>query len=102
MEFTLTDDHVKRMAAAAINASKAVGMGWMHFDKTAVITVDDIHVIPSEDVLSIDYYQGRMVKFHARRVSKDKWNFYPDTPTADYQSWCGKYPTWEKLFEATQ
>ena len=102
MKFTLTDEHVKRMAAAAVNASKAVGMGWMHFDKTATITVDDIHVIPSEDLLSIDYYQGRMVKFHARRVKGDVWNFYPDNPTADYQSWVHKYPTWEKLFEATQ
>ena len=101
MEFHLTDNHVKRMAAAAINASKAVGLGWMHFDKTATITVDDVHIIQGDNQLSIDYYQGRMVKFHARRIDKDKWNFSPDNLTPDYQSWCEKYPTWEHLFEAT-
>jgi len=100
MVMEVTDEQVKHMAAAAINASKAVGMGWLHHDPTMNITPDDIHIV--DNYLSIDYFQGRMVKFHARKTEDGKWKFHPDDLSPAYQSWCLKYTSWEMLLEASK
>lgn len=93
----VTDEIVKKMAAEAINSSKAVGLGWMHFDKSQTITADDIHIVDGR--ISLDYVGGRMVKFYARKQKDGDWQF-PDGVSPDYQSWCVKYPTYELLRDA--
>lgn len=99
MQINVTDEHLRCMAAAAINASKPVGLGWLHADPSTVVTADDVHIV--EGYLSIDYYQGRMVKFHARKQD-GAWTVHPDNLSLDYQSWARTYPTWEMLIEATR
>lgn len=100
MLLDVTDEHARKMAAEAVNSSKAVGLGWLHHQPDMEITSDDIHIV--EGRISIDYFQGRMVKFHARKNPQDLWDFNPDEPTPDYQSWCLKYPTWQDLADATK
>lgn len=49
--------------------------------------------------VSADYVFGRMMKL--RFKAGDNWVELPDhEPRHDYQSWCGKYPTYAALFDA--
>lgn len=98
-----TEEQVKKMAAAAINSSIPMGLGFLHHDPSMKAKPEDIEIYRNEfhgDTLTIDYYQGRMVKFHARKMSEDTWDFTPEEPTSDYQSWIGNYPTYQDLFNA--
>jgi hypothetical protein len=48
-----------------------------------------------------DYVQGRMMKLYLRYDENDV--IVPTgTPRPDYQSWAGKYPTYEALFDAAR
>ena len=48
-----------------------------------------------------DYVFGRMMKL--RLGYGGDWIDLPDrTPTRDYQSWCGEYPTYEALYDAAR
>ena len=104
MKIKCTDEQVKKMAALAINSSIPVGMGILHHKPELVVSLDDLEI--REDYagksLSIDYYQGRMVKFHARKFDDETWSFNPDELNVEYQSWKKDYPSWQHLFEAIQ
>lgn len=94
-----TDVEVVEMAKLAIMASKPMGMGYLHYNHG--LKMEDIDIpIPVGD-LSIDYWQGRMVKFYARRAGID-WNFMPDVLDQEYQSWCVVYKDYSELLRAAQ
>lgn len=50
--------------------------------------------------VSADYVFGRMMKLRLE-WDKDGVKFDDYPPRADYQSWCGKYPTYQDLIEAS-
>lgn len=90
-----------QIAVLAFEASNPVGMGFLHF----VPGCDDnqkaeIKQSVGEFGLNFDYFQGRMMKLCAI-TSKDglELDFGPYEPRADYQSWCGRYPTNRVLAE---
>ena len=94
MQFQATKLQVQQIAANAINASKPMGMGILHFQADANFTPEDIG-----DAMSFDYVQGRMVKLYIRDLGGDKYEI-ADNPTPDYQSWCATYPTTEALIKS--
>lgn len=101
MKFKATDDQVKQMAVNAINASRQFGMGFLSSGADALrgeLDLQERHDKLRE--LHIDYYNGRMVKFHAREVEPGVWEAWPDLPRGDYQSWCGQYPTMKMLLSS--
>jgi hypothetical protein len=92
MKFKATNQQVKQIAANAINASKPMGMGFLHFQADNNFTADDIE----DGELYFDYVQGRMVKLRIRDLGNGEYEI-ADNPTSDYQSWCSTYPTTEAL-----
>ena len=97
MILTLTDEQVVEMGKLAVLASSPAGMGFLHYDPR--LTKDAIQLDIKRDSLHIDYYQGRMVKFSARRVSDGKWEF-SDSINREYQSWIDTYPSYQALADA--
>jgi len=97
MNLHCTDDQMKRMAALAVNASFPAGLGFLHFRQELHVTADDIPL--RGDVIVIDYYEGRMVKFRARKVGDDTWNV-PDRISGEYESWITTYDSYQHLFDA--
>lgn len=93
-----TDEQVKQMAAAAINSSRPMGLGFLHYQENTRTKPEELEIIHNS--LYIDYYKGRMVKFYARKAGENVWDFTPDEPRSDYQSWVGNYPTYQDLFNA--
>lgn len=92
----LTDEQVIKMAKLAILASVPAGLGWLHADATLTEErIDDLEI--EYNSLYVDYYQGRMVKFQAKK-NGDEWTF--GNVHHEYQSWIRKYPTYEALAEA--
>ena len=53
-----------------------------------------------EDVYA-DYVFGRMMKLYFR-IAGNSLNIPTDECRRDYQSWCGKYPTYSALFDAAE
>lgn len=99
MREKLTTEQVERMAKLAILASKPVGLGIMHYSPN--LKESDILLLDSaqDGDIYVDYYQGRMVKFHATRDSEGFWEF-SDTISEDYQSWKEKYSGYAELILA--
>lgn len=97
MVIDCTDEVALQMAALAANASMPAGMGYIHFKSESKWTGKDFEV--HHNTISLDYVEGRMVKFHARKTEDGKWNFN-DFLSLDYQSWLNHYPDWESLHKA--
>lgn len=97
MELPVSDVEVAKMAALAVRASKPMGMGFLHFRQSddSIPHTEFLDTVKGGKI-SIDYHNGRMVKFYARRIEENKWSF-DDTITPDYQSWCITYPDCETL-----
>lgn len=91
-----TETIARQMAATAVNASIPVGMGFLHYNPKTTAKPEDIEVF--RDAISIDYYEGRMTKFHGRKVTGG-WEFTPDIPNREYQSWCIYFKTYEELYQ---
>lgn len=89
---------LRKMALLAVNASIPVGMGFLQYSPTNY-ELGDIPE-PNGNYYSIDYFQGRMTKFYAKKTG-ETWEFL-DTPQSDYQSWSRKYPTYESLYKAAK
>jgi hypothetical protein len=89
-----------RMQWLAYQASKPMGMGWLHFanDKTEADIRDAVSLDTNR--CSSDYLFGRMVK--CRIPFKDGAVAITDCrpPEADYQSWSHAYPTYAALHDA--
>lgn len=116
MILKVTTDEMKKMAVLAINASSPMGMGFLHFKNkeytmadlenylkdTGIFGGNAVGKNPKNGVteIQLDYVEGRMCKFHAKKDSDTAWEVWPDQLQYDYQSWKGVYPTWEKLKEA--
>lgn len=96
MRFFATKVQVAQIAANAVNASRPVGMGLLHFEAR--------EYKPEEfrfgEELAMDYVQGRQVKLCVRKVVGDQWEIAGGGPSLDYQSWSTAYPTYEKLIES--
>lgn len=94
VNFSATEDQVKSIAALAVNASKPMGMGFIHFQ--------DREYLPEEfDVaggVHLDYCDGRMVKLS---ITKEQgcWSI-DDRISIDYESWMSTYPTVQDLLLA--
>ena len=94
-----TEEQIIAAACKAIAASCPMGMGFLHYSK-----VDDSpnpeevkkYLYPRG--IHIDYFNGRMVKFHLQKIDENTWEGN-DRISIDYQSWCLQYPSYERLFE---
>lgn len=93
MIINVTDEEVIEMGKLAILASKPMGLGIFHFNPH--LKKEDINLKISERGLYIDYYEGRMVKFYARKTTNG-YDFN-ERISADYQSWICKYDSYETL-----
>lgn len=49
--------------------------------------------------VNADYVFGRMLKLRFE-ISECNLEIPDSTPRRDYQGWCGKYPTYQSLFDA--
>lgn len=94
MKFNATEAQARQVAANAVNASKPMGMGFLHFDSGSVFTELDIPVA-GDGSIYLDYVQGRMVKLSIAK-REDGYEIR-DSISADYQSWICEYPTVEDL-----
>ncbi len=93
MRFKATDDQIKQIAANAVNASRPMGMGFLHYQPEHEFKPEDFTM--DKGGLYLDYVQGRMVKLYIHK-DLDEWVINGE-PRSDYQSWCHKYPTYESL-----
>jgi hypothetical protein len=94
-----------RMQWLAYQASRPVGLGFLHFN--ADKTEDDIKPFVSttnwDGVTGwhSDYIFGRMMKCSACFRGDQLAEVAPhNQPHPDYQSWAGKYPTYQALYDA--
>lgn len=94
-----TPEQVKVMEILAVLASRPMGMGILHYDSSLSYETLDLALPIPETRANLDYVQGRMVKFGGRKVSDETWEF-SDTVSIEYQSWCGKYPSYQALYDA--
>lgn len=96
MKITATDEQISQMCANAINASMAVGMGFLHYKEGHVFKASEVQV--SQPGVFLDYVEGRMVKLTVRRIGMgNTWDLPDSEPTYDYQSWVTKYKTYLDL-----
>lgn len=100
MRLNLNDEQVKMMMKLAILGSVPMGMGHLHHDP--FLKVEDITNLNFREnydgkrSASVDYYQGRMVKFSGREVEPGVWEFH-DEISHDYQSWKRMYKDYQAL-----
>ena len=110
MKIKCTKEQMLLMAALAVDASSAMGWGQLHY-QARLYTVKDVERCLNDDgifggakfdkrpnEIHIDYLDGRMVKFDAKQDG-DSWDFFPDTPNKEYQSWSVNFATWQNLFD---
>lgn len=95
MEITATEEQIKKIAAAAAQASSPVGMGLLHFNPDFKFQPEQFNFVhlDGKKFLDLDYVQGRCVKITIKQVDGDRWNISGDQPRADYQTWCTTYKT---------
>lgn len=105
--FNATKEQIQLAGALAADAASPVGMGIMQYQADHDFTAKEMKQFWSDREFHIDYAQGRCVKM---RVWPADERFYKDTdgyewmtgyPTrSDYETWNGKYPTYEDLLRA--
>lgn len=93
-----TENQVIDAAKRAIAASSPVGLGWLHkCPENDRPDEAEVREYLCHGGIAIDYFRGRMVKLHLRRIDDTHWEAHePLKPS--YQSWCVRYPTWHDLF----
>jgi len=96
MEVSLTKEQAIEIATNAINASAPMGMGRIHFEDKNYTQDEVAKSFGNDDQASFDYYHGRMVKLHFFKSPNGDYIF-PSLVDVEYQSWAGKYPTYEDL-----
>jgi len=104
MKFKATIEQIKQIAANAVNASDPGGpqsMGWLHHTDKVFQPTD---ITMRDNMLSLDYVQGRMVKLHMRCVNTEEqiWEVSGSVPRPDYQSWYRTYPTFASLLQSVE
>jgi hypothetical protein len=97
MIFEATEEQVRRLFAVAVNASRSVGLGFLHYDNREYIPEE----FEEHDLArGLDYHAGRMVKLWVTRMGPGRWSLPDGLPRPDWQSWCGRYPTYPDLLRA--
>ena len=94
----ITQDQVLQIAANAVNTSSPMGMGFLHA-KEKEYTSSDVESAVGERGIDLDCFDGRMVKLYIP-VVEGGYCFPDHEPRHDYQSWAGKYPSYQKLIES--
>lgn len=85
----------------AYQASGARGLGVLHDVPNGTLEEDHLWRGQEGDEIHADYVAGRMVKLWGFQFDASSITFDDkQTPRADYQSWCGTYPTNAALVEA--
>lgn len=105
MKINASEEEIEVMAKLAILASIPVGMGIIHhmpFLKFEDLSNVVVTPYPEREILSVDYYQGRMVKFHARKNKNEGWEVNPNELNIEYQSWSKTFPTWNELLDSAR
>lgn len=103
MIFTATEEQIYQIFTNAINASKPIGLGKIHY-KDVLYTVNEVRQWATPNRVGfgawfeVDYFEGRMVKLSVYRKD-DQWILRGE-PKIDYQSWSRVYPTYEALVES--
>jgi hypothetical protein len=108
MKFKATIDQIRVTAALAVNASRPFGMGMLHFQPKEYkpeeidLNFDQFGFTAGkkEGSVSLDYYEGRMVKLNITGLGNDTWECRSGKADPEYQSWARKYPTYEALLSA--
>ncbi|PHR96674.1 MAG: hypothetical protein COA78_28460 [Blastopirellula sp.] len=95
----MTRELALQMAANAVNASHAVGMGHLHYTAVDYTPEDMVKNERENGTLDFDYFEGRMVKLTIR-CTDGKYQTYNGSTRADYQSWAGTYPTYVALVQS--
>ncbi len=103
--FNADEEQLYLMFKNAVAASSPVGMGMLHHDPNYELSKEDFERIrlPNGKGYAADYVRGRMVKLYVTESKiGEHWTVgaglvYEDSPTPEYQSFYGKYPTWESL-----
>lgn len=91
MKFQATTEQVKQIFVNAINASKPMGMGFLHFDEREY-TVDDLEGLDTSEAMNADYIDGRMVKLAIFPKRDSTWETMDNHQASpDYQSWVSAY-----------
>lgn len=94
---------VKRALWLAFQASRAVGMGFIHATQASQATEDSFFEKHkrSETSAYADYGLGRMMKIDIEADDEGNLIIRPETLRYDYQSWVSTYPTAKALIKAT-
>ena len=95
-KFKATGEQLAQVMTNAVNASKPMGMGFLHFDPKEISVGEFMGKADPSNFTSIDYWQGRMVKIHAHKEQDGSFCFY-GVPRSDYQSWSHKYSSYAEL-----
>jgi hypothetical protein len=103
MRFWATEEQVRKMCALAVNAS-AHWLECARPDGPREYTEADFRgEVDGRFNVSLDYFDGRMVKLHMRRTGARgdavQWEVPDRDPRPDYQAWCGAFPTYRALAE---
>lgn len=95
-----------RVAWLAFQASKPMGLGFMHTERASNVTEADIakEILINNTALriSFDYHVGRMIKTVFTLSRDGTIRIDPETPRQDYQSWYSTYPTAAALLQAAE
>ena len=95
-----------RVAWLAFQASKPMGLGFMHADAAERVTESDIErqilVGTKSLIISFDYFVGRMIKTVFSLTPDGVVHINPEIPRPDYQSWYSTYPTAASLLQAAE
>lgn len=96
-QFKATKEQIRQIGANAIDYSRPMGFGYLHYRSDQFIRTEDIEL--EDGNLNLDYVAGRCVKLFIRNIGDDTWEI-PESPTPDHQTWVRRYPTNESLVES--
>ena len=68
MQFKATNQEMKTIIANAYNASRPMGLGFLHVTPEDFAPADILDETISRNFISLDYVRGRMVKLSMQRV----------------------------------
>lgn len=104
---TMTETQTKKLKRAlwlAFQASRPMGMGFLHTATAAQLNEDSLYAPFADDGPEIrtDYVAGRMMKTTFRVSEDGRLTIHPEEPRHDYQSWAVQYPHAQNLINAVE
>lgn len=94
MIINITDEQMIKMAKLAVLYSEPMGLGYLHYRPMKIEDITEVKI--NNGGIFIDYYEGRMVKFQARKIEDGKWDVNERT-SYDYQSWKKRFDSYLAL-----